>query len=130
MPIDISHTTQMHRALYITEIVESILQEIAAQVTSADPGERHRHTGLTRDAYKTIRSLGSMARVFYEPCLDAMWHTQTSLVPLLRSIDIIKTHLEPDIGWWTYVRESIDDSTLTLTRFDIDILASGMRQTS
>lgn len=44
---------------------------------------------LTR-SWVTLKALSLTSKVFQEPCSNAIWHTQISLIPLLRSIDILE----------------------------------------
>ena len=82
----------MHDVLLIPELIEAIVQH----VINRGPIVRRNTTGdmalackLHPDARRDILSLGLSSKAFRQVYLDAMWHTQFSLVPLLYAVGVI-----------------------------------------
>ena len=74
----------MHRCLSVTDIVYVICEKLSEPL------------GLTGNFSRELASLAAFARTcraVHEPALDHLWHTQTSIIPLLRCM--------PD-GTWEY----------------------------
>ncbi|TCD65453.1 hypothetical protein EIP91_002667 [Steccherinum ochraceum] len=81
----------MHRIFYISELVNLIVQHVAARETCHDrnsPGYGHR--AVKRPSVRTLRTLGQVARVFREPCLDAKWYHHSGISELLWMVDAIE----------------------------------------
>ena len=80
----------MHPMFTIPELVERIvffvstLPEDTSRITKRS--SRSSSGYLPPGAYVDIVSLGLTASLFREPSLDQIWRTQTSLIPLLRSV--------------------------------------------
>ncbi|KAF8177978.1 hypothetical protein K438DRAFT_1769811 [Mycena galopus ATCC 62051] len=73
------HRHKMHRALQIAELVEMICSHLA-------PGQPSAWITSTDDSFLRghLLSLAKTCKVFREPCLDALWKYQTTLLNLLR----------------------------------------------
>lgn len=78
----------MHQIFYIAELVEMIVQAVADR--RPDHYFQYRYTNLCVEAYNSVQSLGLTAKVFREASLDAIWHTQKSLVPLFLSVNLLQ----------------------------------------
>ncbi|KAH8090994.1 hypothetical protein BXZ70DRAFT_489009 [Cristinia sonorae] len=84
----------MHQVFCISEIAERFVENLVQRSLKQQPEDdstRLDFIALDLHSYYAIRSLGMASRVFREPCLDAIWHTQISLVPLLRSVGAIES---------------------------------------
>lgn len=92
----------MHRVLCIPELVGQIVDMTAAEL-------EHYHIGLQwfktmgheeptpgPDRLRDLESLGLTARIWREPTLDAIWHTQYSLAPLLRSVGAVHNECDEE----------------------------------
>ena len=83
---------QIHRCLEIQEIIILILREL--------------RNVQTRSAYlNTLYRLAQTARGFTEPALDLLWHSQTSLAPLVGclpadAICVYRKAIRPDGRDW------------------------------
>ena len=74
----------MHRCLSVTDIVYVICEKLSEPL------------GLAGNFSRELASLAAFVRTcraVHEPALDHLWHTQTSIIPLLRCM--------PD-GTWEY----------------------------
>ena len=99
----------MHRLFHVPELVHCIVDEAAGK-----RGEPHirccgsHDTGMRYDAYEAVTALGLTSRVFREASLDAIWHTQLTLIPLFRSVGLVQetdmTHTDEGEGIRNYVR--------------------------
>ena len=75
----------MHRALQVTEIFLSILDQLGASSTEA----------IDRDN-PSLASLAVVCRQWHEPALDGLWRTQRKLLPLLRTLPTHKWNVGED----------------------------------
>ncbi len=66
----------MHQALYINELLVNIFNFLC--IVDYLNVERR------REANTSLASLARTCRTFSEPALNCLWHTQTSLRPVLR----------------------------------------------
>lgn len=84
----------MHRFFFISELVEIIVEALAEWSFPPPTNMHHKLNGLwTPD----VESFGLTSRLFREPCLNATWRKQYSLVPLLRSVGVVG-----EISPWDY----------------------------
>lgn len=110
----------MHAVFTIPELTQAIVENVVQTRTDGDRRAilrvQHRFSTLTNESWEDLKSLGLTARTFREPCLDAVWRTQTSLVPLLRSVGVVARSPEHPAS---YVQdEYVRDVLLALTFLD------------
>ena len=83
----------MHRFFSIPELVAAIVEYTIVRVDKElDPyplAPTLELCDITIESWKNLRALHSTSRAFREPCLNAVWQQQTSLIPLLRSVRAI-----------------------------------------
>lgn len=87
---------KMHRLFTIPELVDVVVHCLAPRNDTAEPRSTaapgipsgSNLTGLPSDTWRDVTSLGLTASLFRESALNAIWHTQHSLLPLLRSVDV------------------------------------------
>ncbi|KAH8101432.1 hypothetical protein BXZ70DRAFT_1064014 [Cristinia sonorae] len=81
----------MHRVFYVAELVELMVEAAVDRDTTyiQDHGHLAPLHPLPRASFAAITSLALTCKLFREPCLNAMWHTQISLVPLFRSVGAV-----------------------------------------
>ncbi|KAH8091374.1 hypothetical protein BXZ70DRAFT_1067346 [Cristinia sonorae] len=78
----------MHKVFLISELLESILQHVAD--TPKDHVNTAYSTGLSFPAYNAVTALTQTARIFRQPTLKVLWHTQFSLVPLFKALGMVR----------------------------------------
>lgn len=101
----------MHRVFTVSELVELIVENVAGHerlTRSRRESDEPNLSGLSSTVYRDVTSLALTASLFREGSLNAIWHTQHSLLPLLRSADAV-IHVrrrDPVDGWFIedYVR--------------------------
>lgn len=80
----------MHRFFSIPELVAAIVEySVVRQNEESDPhplATTLKFCDITIESWKTLKALHSTSRAFREPCLNAVWQQQTSLIPILRSV--------------------------------------------
>ena len=88
----------MHAVFTIPELVQTIVESTVDRRSRIHrvlypPKDDHTLSDLTRDSWNALKALRLTSKAFQEPCLDAMWHCQTSLVPLFKSVGIVVTNV-------------------------------------
>lgn len=88
----------MHSVFTIPELVQTIVESTVERRSRVHrvlhpPQDDHTLSDLTRDSWNALKALRLTSKAFQEPCLDAMWHFQTSLVPLFKSVGIVVTNV-------------------------------------
>ena len=73
-----------HRIFAIPELVDTVVENVVTLSQDRWQG-RHRFSDMTLGSWDDLKALSLTSRTFRDPCLNAMWYCQTSLVPLLRS---------------------------------------------
>lgn len=80
----------MHQLFRIAELVELMVQHVAVRAYQPQRRGRQKQTfPLQLHARHDLLSLGLTSKIFLEHALNALWHTQTSLTPLLRIAGVL-----------------------------------------
>ncbi|TCD62915.1 hypothetical protein EIP91_006242 [Steccherinum ochraceum] len=83
----------MHKIFLIPELVSAIVDFVATPVIVDDEVHMPMHregsplTGMNEESLTNLQSLSLTSKIFREACLDCMWHTQCTLIPLMRSVN-------------------------------------------
>lgn len=95
----------MHRIFYIPELVNLIVQNVAVRETCHDLNSTaYGHRAVEWSSVGTLRTLGQVARVFREPCLDAKWYHHSGISELLWMVDAIEVVPKDDGFFKDHVR--------------------------
>ena len=106
-----SMSVTSHRIFRISELVHAIVEVVAKNGQNDDDDENKDEDGdeedegedediegrqpshfthMSEDAYRDVTSLGLTSKIFREATLSAIWDTQYSLIPLFRSVGLVK----------------------------------------
>ncbi|TCD62907.1 hypothetical protein EIP91_006234 [Steccherinum ochraceum] len=96
-----------HKVFSTFELVAQIVKLAAAE---EDPwlkpaGWQDLQLGVSWTAYQVLKALSLTAITFREHCLNEIWDTHYSIIPLLRSIDVIEE--DPDSQQQYYLRQYV-----------------------
>ena len=71
----------MHRCLVVSDIVLEIVDDL-----SPPPGERLYHPQKFSMELRTLAVMARSCKIFYEPCMDALWKVNHSLEHITRCL--------------------------------------------
>lgn len=87
----------MHKLFSVPELVEAIVEQSVERVRADafwDYSLALVTCNITITSWETLKALNSTSKLFRNPCLNAIWQHQTSLVPLLRSANVVSEQIE------------------------------------
>ncbi|KAI0070276.1 hypothetical protein K474DRAFT_1713471 [Panus rudis PR-1116 ss-1] len=97
----------MHRCFEVSELLETIINYAAFPVSPTEAFDQY------MEQTKTALNLAMTCRLFLEPSLDALWHTQCGIWRLvqclLNDLYMVKKHENSEGYYWEFVRKPEED---------------------